>query len=617
MVKADSQDARRPYVIVAVVLGVALVVALGSYVLSTEHSWAESDASAVAVRVVARLLRTIGMATLIGFAFVGVVILQPEEAGARRALLVLAGIGAGVWTAASLLELCAVWRVVSGGDLSLGGFAAGVFRFAGTPPLGIALTIQAMLGLICGCLLLIGRSEKAAIAALVVAAAGSAFAAGSSHAASHGLHGLGTAGIVVHVLAAATWAGGLAAVLAILPRALNPVVLVQRFSAAAMTCAIAVGISGVVAALVLHDVGSLTGESYGRLLIAKTLAFAAVIGLAAWARRRLLVGRRAHSNLTVTPTRTRTAVVELAFMTVALGLAATLSQTPPFAPLLGEFVDPLTVPPSPTVLLGTFAPDPWGLLAALALAVPYAMGVLTLRRRGDSWSKRRSLAFFSGVALLLLVTCTGIGAYASILMSVHMIQHMTMNMVVPLLLVAGAPVTLLFRALPPVPRRLLLETTRSRAVEIIANPFIVTAVFVGSLYVVYFTPVFPWLMSGHWGHGLMLTHFLVSGFIFFWLVLAIDPHRGRPGAPAFIPLVALAVVGHTVFAVVLVFGRGVIGEAWFSQVTPEWGVDRLADQALAGGIAWGLGEFVMVGVLVVLVFRWFTASERAQRSLTR
>ena len=86
-----------------------------------------------------------------------------------------------------------------------------------------------------------------------------------------------------------------------------------------------------------------------------------------------------------------------------------------------------------------------GCLLGLAL---YAWGVVRLRRRGDSWPVSRMILWAVGVLTIALVMCTKLNDYGMVMFSVHMVQHMVISMLSPILLLLGAPVTLALRALP-------------------------------------------------------------------------------------------------------------------------------------------------------------------------
>lgn len=60
-----------------------------------------------------------------------------------------------------------------------------------------------------------------------------------------------------------------------------------------------------------------------------------------------------------------------------------------------------------------------------------------------------------------------------------------------------------------------------------SHPVTAFVLFVGSLYAVYFTPLFDTMVRYHWGHELMSVHFLITGYVFFWGIIGVDPGPRR------------------------------------------------------------------------------------------
>ncbi len=139
-------------------------------------------------------------------------------------------------------------------------------------------------------------------------------------------------------------------------------------------------------------------------------------------------------------------------------------------------------------------------------------------------------------------TSSGIGRYGPAMFSVHMGQHMILGMLVPILLVLGAPVTLALRALPPAgrdgppgPREWLLAGgALARCARWLTHPLVTLPLFVGSYYALYFSGLFPAALPEHWAHQLMNLHFLLVGLLFFWPLVGVDPAPRRlpSGGPA-------------------------------------------------------------------------------------
>ena len=83
----------------------------------------------------------------------------------------------------------------------------------------------------------------------------------------------------------------------------------------------------------------------------------------------------------------------------------------------------------------------------------YVTGAVRMARRGDRWPVLRTVSWVLGCLVLVWATGGAPGVYGRVLFSAHMLGHMTMSMVVPALLVLGAPVTLALRTLGRSPRR--------------------------------------------------------------------------------------------------------------------------------------------------------------------
>jgi putative copper resistance protein D len=261
-------------------------------------------------------------------------------------------------------------------------------------------------------------------------------------------------------------------------------------------------------------------------------------------------------------------------------------------------------------------------VASIVALVVYLVGVVRLRRTGVSWPWWRTASWVVGTASLFAVTGTWLNGYSMVMFSEHMTQHMVLSMVAPLFLLLGAPVTLALRTLPRgkgvagVPRALLLEALHSRVARFLANPWFTLPLFLASLYGVYFTGIFDALMSNPVGHEFMLTHFLVTGLLFFGPILAQDPWPRIGGYPVRMLELLIPVPFHAFFGISIMQADSLIVRS-FANPPAGWGVDTLGDQGSAGGIAWSVAELPTVVVLAVVFFAWASSEERRGRSEDR
>ncbi|MEU5088684.1 cytochrome c oxidase assembly protein [Streptomyces sp. NPDC021356] len=267
--------------------------------------------------------------------------------------------------------------------------------------------------------------------------------------------------------------------------------------------------------------------------------------------------------------------------------------------------------------------DPFFLAACLLGLGLYGWGVVRLRRRGDSWPVGRTIAYVVGVLTVALVMCTKLNDYGMVMFSVHMVQHMVISMLSPILILLGAPITLALRALPVAavrgrkgPRELLLALLHSRYVRVITHPAFTIPLFVASLYALYFTPIFDFLMGSRAGHIAMMVHFLAVGVAFFWPIMGIDPGPHRPGYLMRMLELFAGMPFHAFFGIALMMGSTPMVDT-FRNPPASLGIDALSDQTAAGGIAWAFSEVPSVLVLLALLFQWYRSEQRQAKRKDR
>ncbi|KKE99696.1 cytochrome c oxidase assembly protein [Mycolicibacterium obuense] len=454
----------------------------------------------------------------------------------------------------------------------------------------------------------------------------------TGHSSSGGSHDIATNSLLVHLIAGAVWAGGL---LALLVHALrggtgaHDHLAARRFSTVALWCFVAMAFSGVINALVRVRPEDLVHTRYGWLLLAKSAALV-TLGILGWQQRRrgvaALAGDRPERGALI-----RLALVEAVVFGLTFGVAVALGRTPPPPPLNTNLSIPaveigydLAGPPTVARLLFDWRFDLVFGTAAVLFAALYLAGVRRLRRRGDAWPAGRVVAWLLGCLLLLFTTSSGLGRYMPAMFSMHMIAHMLLSMLVPILLVLGAPVTLALRALPaagrgapPGLREWLLAALHSRVSRLLTNPFVATALFIVGFYGLYFGGIFDAVVGSHAAHLAMNVHFLLSGYLFYWVVIGVDP-TPRPLPPiAKLAMVFASLPLHAFFGVVLMGTNTAIGGDFYRSLALPWHTDLLADQRLGGAIAWAAGEVPLVVVLIALFVQWRRTDDRTARRLDR
>lgn len=282
-------------------------------------------------------------------------------------------------------------------------------------------------------------------------------------------------------------------------------------------------------------------------------------------------------------------------------------------------VDPPQAPPTLTALLSWDVPPlPILPIAGIVMAGLYCWGLRRIRRSGIEWSRWRSASFLLGCAALVLVTGLQIERYGYSLFSVFMFQHLTLSMTIPPLLVVGSPGRLLLRATAHhgAGRWVLIAALtglRSRAGRILLHPGVTIPLFLFSYYGLYLSSIFDALAVTKTGHVSMEIFFFASGLLFIIPVLAVGPLPIRQSNLGRMFDLFVEMPLHVFFGVILMMTSTPMLTA-FASPPPGWDIDPVADQKLAGALAWSYGEPVALLVVLIFCIRW-NRDEKDQSAL--
>ena len=446
-----------------------------------------------------------------------------------------------------------------------------------------------------------------------------------SHSASGGSHLMAVGSLAIHVIALALWVGGVFALAFLTPE--NRVAAVPRFSVMALWAAIAVVISGSVNAYIRLNFKEAWGSSYTYLVMAKVFLTAGLIVIAYLHRRNMKKLSELKGSKFL-----QLILAEIVIMVFTLVIGSRLASSQPPERESGLAVDralsivgvKMPQPPTLSRILLCYEPDAL-MIGLLVIAVAlYIKGVMVLTKRGDKWPVGRTISFAIGISAVDFATSGGLGLYAHFSFSWHMVAHMTLGMIAPIAIVLGAPITLALRTLPQGRnseergvRGTLLSALHSRYSSIIVNPVGALIIFDGSLFLLYFTSLFGKLMSTHAGHLFMNLHFLLAGFLFFHVIIGIDPNPKRP--PFLVRIVTLlaAMSIHAFFSIALMSSSTLIDSGYFASLQTPWVGDLLTDQNKGGAIGWAMGEIPNLIALIVTFIMWTRDDARETRRIDR
>ena len=535
-----------------------------------------------------------------------------------------ASLFAVIWLGASIAYIISTLANILGTSFSDAFDQNSLRSFLTQVDLGQYLAVQTLAIAVIGIFLRFIKSALAAMIILLASLVILTIPVFQSHSASSGSHQLAIGSLVVHVVAISLWVGGVFAIVT-LPDADRKFAL-PRFSQLALWTAIAVAISGAVNAWTRLNFSEAWSSGYARIVLIKVALTFGLLLLGYLNRRSLQRGQIKGAQMLG-----RFILVEAVIMGTLLVLGSLLSQSEP--PSRGEiaispalsivgFATPET--PNLTRVLLAYQPDALVIGILIALVALYIKGVVVLARRGDKWPVGRTISFALGISALDFATSGGLGVYALFSFEYHMIAHMVIGMIAPIAFVLSAPITLALRALPqgrtPEERGVrgaLITLLHSRYSVILTNPITALALFDGSLFILYFTDLFGNLMQSHVGHLLMNAHFFLAGFLFFHVIIGIDPNPRKIPYIVRIVILFAAMSIHAFFSIALISSTTLVDGGYYASLQTPWLGDLLADQNAGGSIGWAMGEIPIILALIATFIQWMRDDKRETKRIDR
>ena len=441
-----------------------------------------------------------------------------------------------------------------------------------------------------------------------------------SHGSSSGHHALAIGALTVHVIAISFWVGGLFGLTQL--DKTQKLIALPRFSAMALWSAITVAVTGSATAWTRLDSITSLQSKYGVITILKIFLTVILIGFGAIHRRWII-----KSDF---PAIFKLVIAEIIIMFTTIFIGSWLSTVaPPSREVISTpalLITGIPMPDAPTLSKVLLAYDADGLMLSLLIfaVALYIKGVLILSRRGDRWPIGRTISFALGISAVDFATSGGLGVYSHFAFANHMLAHMVLGMIAPIGIVLGAPITLALRTLPigrtqdeRGVRGYAIAILHSRYSSIITHPVSALIIFEASLFALYFTNLFNWLMSYHFGHFFMGLHFLLSGILLFFVIIGVDPTPQKSPFIFRIVILFVAISIHAFFSVALMSSSQLVDGGYFAEIARPWWPDFLADQKMGASIGWAMGEIPILLALIATFLQWIRADERDAKRIER
>jgi putative membrane protein len=301
---------------------------------------------------------------------------------------------------------------------------------------------------------------------------------------------------------------------------------------------------------------------------------------------------------------------QIAFLTGGVCCAALARLV--FAPAVFGHAGGVAPEPRFPDVLSTWSFDPTIQVPLLlaALGWLWAVGRVNAGHPNNRVPASRSLAFLAGLLVIELALQSPLERYDDTLFAAHMVQHVMLTLFAPPLISLGAPVTLLLRvARPDLRRRFILPALHSRAFRAVSHPVVAWILFAGVMWGTHFSPVFERSLENDLVHDLEHLSYLTAGMLFWWPVVGLDPSPWRMPHPLRLLYVFLQMPQNTFLALAIFSAAEPLYPHYVALQRP-WGPTPLADQQLAGGLMWVIGDLTFLVAILGVVLAWMRAEER-------
>jgi len=237
----------------------------------------------------------------------------------------------------------------------------------------------------------------------------------------------------------------------------------------------------------------------------------------------------------------------------------------------------------------------------LGLATWYVVSVRRLAARGRGWPRARTVSFLSATALVVIAVQSGLASYDDQVFWIHVVQHLLLMNFAPILFALAAPVTLALQASNRSTQRVLLAILHHPVVEFVTNPVVVVVAAYATMLVYFLSPFYNFSLEHPLVHDVSHLHFLVSGCLFWWLVVGRDPSRWRLSYPAKIGFLAVGIPVNAILGVTLTGAT--------ASIAPHF--HTVGDIHVGGSVLWVVGELTSLIALGLVLYQWMQFEERA------
>nr|WP_232337069.1 cytochrome c oxidase assembly protein [Lysinibacillus timonensis] len=241
---------------------------------------------------------------------------------------------------------------------------------------------------------------------------------------------------------------------------------------------------------------------------------------------------------------------------------------------------------NPTILL-------W-CIPFLLIIVMYLIAVFSTNKKFRHWPIYRIVCFVLGIICIGSTVVGPIAEYAHTNLTAHMVGHLLLGMLGPLLLVISRPVTLLLRSLNVQHARKVTAFLKSKYIKCASYPVVAALLNIGGLWLLYTTELYDMMHDSVILSVVIHVHVFLAGYVFTTSIIYLEPMPHRTSFYLRAAVLILSMAGHSILS------------KWI-YANPPSGVAR-SDAELGGMTMYYGGDMIDLIIVVILCYEAYRSS---------
>ncbi|MGY3186212.1 cytochrome c oxidase assembly protein [Lysinibacillus sp. TE18511] len=223
--------------------------------------------------------------------------------------------------------------------------------------------------------------------------------------------------------------------------------------------------------------------------------------------------------------------------------------------------------------------------------ISYIVAVILSNQHKKQWPYFRTFFWTLGHICAVVTLIGPLAELSHVNFSAHMIGHLLLGMLAPILIALAAPITLLLRSTPVEMARRISCILRNSYFSFVRNPIIASILNVGGLWLLYTTPLFNMMHESSLLFILIHIHIFLAGYLFTIAFIYIDPTPHQ-----------LSYVFRSIVLLVALTAHSILSKHIYAH--PPNHVP--AEQAELGAmIMYYGGDAIEIGLVYLLFYQWF------------